>query len=107
MDISTLLEVEQCGGRFFDEGMEGDALSILERYGVNAVRLRLWNDPYSPEGAPYGAGTNDLSVTIELAKRALDKGMDFLLDFHYSDFWADPGRQFLPKSEKGMPQGKN
>lgn len=101
MDISTLLEVEKCGGRFFDNGMEKDALSILEDYGVNAVRLRLWNDPYSESGKPYGAGTNDLTTTVKLAKRALEKGMGFLLDYHYSDFWADPGKQFIPKAWKG------
>ncbi|MGN1147486.1 MAG: arabinogalactan endo-beta-1,4-galactanase [Lachnospiraceae bacterium] len=102
MDISTLLEVERCGGRFFDNGVEKDALSILEDYGVNAVRLRLWNNPYSEDGEPYGAGTNDLAVTIALAKRALEKGMGFLLDFHYSDFWTDPGKQFLPKAWRGF-----
>lgn len=98
VDISTLLEVEKCGGRFFDNGLEKDALTILEDYGFNAVRLRLWNHPYSEDGKPYGAGNNDLPTTILLAKRALDKGMDFLLDYHYSDFWADPGKQYVPKA---------
>lgn len=98
MDISTLLEVERCGGRFYDNGQEKDALTILKDYGTNAVRLRLWNDPRSEEGKPYGAGTNDLAVTMTLAKRALQLGMGFLLDYHYSDFWADPGKQFLPKA---------
>ncbi len=102
MDISTLLEVEKCGGRFFDEGKEADALSILKRYDINAVRLRLWNDPYSEKGEPYGAGTNDLTVTIALAKRAKSQGMQFLLDYHYSDFWTDPGKQFVPKAWRGM-----
>ncbi len=98
VDISTLLEVEKCGGRFFDNGQEKDALTILEDYGINAVRLRLWNHPYSEDGKPYGAGNNDLPTTILLAKRALAKGMDFLLDYHYSDFWADPGKQYVPKA---------
>ena len=98
MDISTLAEVERCGGKFFDNGQEGDLLDILKGYGVNAVRLRLWNDPYAEDGSPYGAGTNDLDVTIGLAKRALSHGMQFLLDLHYSDFWADPGKQFKPKA---------
>ncbi len=101
MDISTLLEVEKCGGKFYDKGVEKDALSILADYGVNAVRLRLWNDPYTEDGIPYGAGTNDLEVTIALAKRALEKGMDFLLDLHYSDFWTDPGKQVIPKAWQG------
>lgn len=102
MDLSTLKEVESLGGKFYDHGEEKDALDILKSYDVNAVRLRLWNDPYTEDGKPYGAGTNDLPTTIELAKRALDKGMEVLLDFHYSDFWADPGKQRVPKAWKGM-----
>ncbi|SFR81588.1 glycoside hydrolase family 53 protein [Anaeromicropila populeti] len=101
MDISTLKEIESLGGKFYDNGIEKDALAILQSYGANAVRLRLWNDPYSEEGMPYGAGTNDLLVTIELAKRALARRMDFLLDFHYSDFWTDPGKQYIPKAWTG------
>lgn len=102
MDISSLREVESLGGRFYDHGEERDALDILKAYGVNYVRLRLWNDPYSEDKEPYGAGTNDLDCTIELARRALDKGMGFLLDLHYSDFWADPGKQRLPRAWRGM-----
>lgn len=102
MDISSVKEVERLGGRFYDNGVEKDIFDILESYGVNAIRLRLWNDPYTESGEPYGAGTNDLPVTIELAKRALAKGMEVLLDFHYSDFWADPGKQRLPKAWRGM-----
>ena len=104
MDISTLLEEEACGARYFDNGEQGDMLEILQRYGVNSVRLRLWNDPYSEDGKPYGAGTNDLVKTILLAKRALKLGMGFLLDLHYSDFWADPGKQFVPKAWRGYSE---
>lgn len=102
MDISTLKEVESLGGRFFDRGQEKDVLDILQSYDVNAVRLRLWNNPYTEDGEPYGAGTNDLPTTIELTKRALAKGMEVLLDFHYSDFWADPGKQSMPRAWQGM-----
>ncbi len=102
MDISTLKEVEESGGKFYDHGVEKDVMDIFKSYDVNAVRLRLWNDPYTEDGKPYGAGTNDLPTTILLAKRALEKGMDVLLDFHYSDFWADPGKQRIPKAWKGM-----
>lgn len=101
MDISTLLEVEKCGGKFYDKGQEREALSILKDYDVNAVRIRLWNDPYSEEGEPYGAGTNDFKSVAELSKRAKEKGFDILLDYHYSDFWADPGKQFVPKAWRG------
>lgn len=60
MDLSTIKEVEGLGGRFYDHGEEKDVFEILKSYGMNAVRLRLWNDPYGPDGTPYGAGTNDL-----------------------------------------------
>ena len=53
MDISTLLEVEKCGAKFYDGKGPEDALDILKRYDVNAVRIRLWNDPYSEDGEPY------------------------------------------------------
>lgn len=102
MDLSTVLEVERLGGRFYDHGIEKDVFDILQSYGVNAVRLRLWNDPYTEDGTPYGAGTNDLPVTIELAKRAQAHGMEVLLNLHYSDFWADPGKQRVPKAWRGM-----
>jgi len=102
MDISTIKEVESLGGKFYDHGVQQDVFEILKSYGTNAVRLRLWNDPYSEEGEPYGAGTNDLPTTIELAKRAKAHGMEVLLDIHYSDFWADPGKQRVPKAWRGM-----
>lgn len=102
MDLSTLKEVESLGGRFYDHGVEKDVFDILKSYDVNAVRLRLWNDPYTEDGVPYGAGTNDLPTTIELAKRALEHDMEVLLDLHYSDFWADPGKQRVPKAWRGM-----
>lgn len=102
MDISTLLEEEKCGAKYFDNGEMGDMLEILSSYGCNYVRLRLWNDPYDENGKPYGAGTNDLAATIELAKRAKAQGMKLLLDYHYSDFWVDPGKQNIPKAWKGL-----
>lgn len=102
MDLSTVKEVESLGGKFYDHGVEKDVFDIMQSYDINAVRLRLWNDPYSEKGEPYGAGTNDLPTTIELAKRALNHGMEVLLDLHYSDFWADPGKQRVPKAWRGM-----
>ena len=101
MDVSTLLEEEACGARYFDEGKEGELLDILKKYGCNSVRLRLWNDPYAEDGTPYGAGTNDLEKLILLSKRAREHDMSILLDLHYSDFWADPGKQTVPKAWKG------
>lgn len=102
MDISTLVEMEKCGAKYYDYGKEEDLFDILKSYGTNAVRIRLWNDPYDSQGMPYGAGTNDLETMLILAKRAKAHGMDILLDLHYSDFWADPGKQFKPKAWEGL-----
>lgn len=102
MDISTLLEKETCGARYYDNGVEQDLFAILKAYGTNSVRLRLWNDPYAPDGTPYGAGTNDLNKVIVLAGRAKKYQIGYLLDLHYSDFWADPGKQTTPKAWQGM-----
>lgn len=101
-DISTLIEEENHGAKFYDGGKEGDLLSILKSYGFNYVRVRLWNDPYSEEGEPYGAGTNDLSKLIEISRRAKEIGLKVLLCLHYSDFWADPGKQTMPKAWRGL-----
>lgn len=102
MDISTLIEEEVCGAKFYDGGEAEDLFDILKRYGVNSIRLRLWNNPYSEDGRPYGAGTCDLTTVLALAKRAKAHGMSWLLDFHYSDFWADPGKQNVPKAWRGL-----
>ena len=101
-DVSSLLEVERCGGVFRDGGGPMDALQILKNYGFTHIRLRLWNDPYDENGEDYGAGTCDLPVVLTLARRAKVLGMKWLLDFHYSDFWADPGKQTVPKAWQGM-----
>lgn len=99
MDVSTLPELERLEAKFYDkDGEQRDLLAILQEYGTNAIRLRLWNHPYSAQGEPYGAGTNDMQTTLELAKRVRARGMDILLDLHYSDFWADPGKQIKPKA---------
>ena len=97
-DLSSLLEVEAHGGVFSDDQGTASAPLILQRQGCNLIRLRLWNDPYSKEGNPYGAGTNDLARTMELARRCKALDLPWLLDLHYSDFWADPGKQYPPKA---------
>lgn len=102
MDVSSLKELEALGAKYYHDGVEKDLFEILKEYGTNAIRLRLWNDPYSETKEPYGAGNSDLETTIELGKRALEKGFGLLLDFHYSDFWADPGKQRIPKAWRGM-----
>lgn len=102
MDISMLPEIEALGAEFYDGGEKEDLLAILKRYDVNTIRIRLWNHPYDEEGRPYGGGTNDLDSVIQLAKRVQEKGFDFLLDFHYSDFWTDPRKQVKPKAWEGL-----
>lgn len=97
-DISMLEELEQHGARYFLNGKSKDPFALLAECGVNLIRLRLWNDPYSEAGEAYGGGGNDLNTTVRLARRAADQGLAFLLDFHYSDFWADPAKQFKPKA---------
>lgn len=104
MDLSTLMEVERCGGQFFDNGIRKDALDILEKYGMNMVRIRLFNDPYTEDGKPYGAGVCDIDTVLALAKRVREKKIPWMLDLHYSDCWADPGKQTLPKKWKGMDE---
>ena len=106
MDFSTLEETERLGGVFRQNGQAGDLVNILADNGVNAARLRLWVDPYSQAGEPYGAGNCDLSCVMRLAKRAKARGMRVLLDLHYSDFWCDPGRQLPPKAWEGLPPEK-
>jgi arabinogalactan endo-1,4-beta-galactosidase len=101
-DVSTLAELEALGAKYYDKGEEGGLFDILASYGFNAIRLKLWNDPFSESGEPYGAGGNDLSTTIALARRVRAKGMGILLNFHYSDFWADPGKQNVPKAWRGL-----
>lgn len=102
-DISTLLEAEQHGAKFYNQnGQQQDAIAILKANGVNTVRLRLWVDPQDADGNTYGGGSNNLENTIALAKRVKAQGLKLLLDFHYSDFWTDPGKQFKPKAWEKM-----
>lgn len=97
-DISSLKEIESFGGSYYLEGQRKDLFEILKLKGINTIRLRLWVDPYDEAGRPYLGGTNDLATTIELAKRVKDAGLDFMLNLHYSDFWADPKKQAKPKA---------
>ncbi len=98
MDISNVWEIEKYGGEYLDHGKTEDVLKILKGYGINLFRVRLWNDPYDEEGISYGAGSNDLNTCIALFTRAKKLGVDTYLDFHYSDCWADPGKQRVPKA---------
>ena len=98
MDLSTLLELERCCSKYYDNGEDRDLLAIMKSYDVDTIRIRLWNDPWSETGESYGAGENDLKTSLEIAKRVTAAGFGVLLNFHYSDFWADPGKQIKPKA---------
>ena len=97
-DLSFLRQTEQRGFKFKDNGVEKPGLQIFKDHGYNWIRLRLFHTPSSqPRPLP-----NDLDYTIALARDAKALGMKFLLDFHYSDTWADPHKQFPPKAWEGM-----
>ena len=101
-DISFLPELEAKGMKFSDKGIEKDAIQILKDHGFNYVRLRIFNNPAADSGYSPGKGFCDLAHTLAMAKRVKTAGMKLLLDFHYSDFWADPGKQYKPSAWKEM-----
>ena len=103
MDASSVLAEENSGVKYYNfEGEEQDVFKTLAESGVNYIRLRVWNDPFDKNGMGYGGGNNDVKTAIELGKRATLYGMKVCIDFHYSDFWADPKRQHSPKAWKDM-----
>ena|GEM_PF-3082083 len=94
-DISWVQEQEDQGTRFSDHGQQKDILTILKDNGFNWIRLRVFVNPQAPKGYS-NKGYCDLDHTLKMAKRVTAAGMGFLLDFHYSDTWADPGHQVKP-----------
>lgn len=99
VDVSTVLAEEESGVVYYNEdGEEQDLFRTLKENGINAVRIRVWNDPWDANGNSYGGGHNDLETAIAIGQRATSYGMEVLIDFHYSDFWADPAKQMAPKA---------
>jgi arabinogalactan endo-1,4-beta-galactosidase len=90
-DISALERIEQAGGVFRDSGKSGDAIAILRAHGSNTFRLRVFANPNDSD-----VQVNDLPYTLRMAARIKASGAKLLLDFHYSDTWADPGHQTTP-----------
>jgi arabinogalactan endo-1,4-beta-galactosidase len=101
-DISFLPQLEAQGKKFYDKGVERDVIQILKDHGFNYIRLRIFNNPAADSGYSPGKGFCDLLHTKQMAKRIKAAGMKFLLDFHYSDTWADPGKQYKPKGWKNL-----
>lgn len=98
-DVSSLISLEESGVVFYGfDGKEQDIFKTLKEAGVNYVRVRVWNNPYDAQGNGYGGGNNDIDKAVEIGRRATAAGMKLLVDFHYSDFWADPNKQDAPKA---------
>lgn len=103
IDISSLLEMETSGQKYYHRHvLITDMFHFLKDQGISSVRLRLWVDPYDMEGEPYLGGTCDLNRVLLMAKRLAKAGFTLLLDFHFSDFWTDPGKQTKPKAWKNF-----
>ena len=103
MDCSSLLAEEASGVRYYDfDGTERDLMEILAENGISHIRVRVWNDPFDAEGRGYGGGNCDVNCAAELGRRAAAAGLKLIVDFHCSDFWADPGKQTVPKAWAGM-----
>ena len=99
IDISSYTALNKAGVKYYDnEGKEASLLKVLSDNGVNYIRIRIWNDPYNEKGETYGGGSNDVKAGLEIAKEAAKYNIKVLLGFHYSDFWADPAVQLLPKA---------
>lgn len=101
VDISSYLSQIESGVKYKDfKGNELDEtgfFKLLAECGVNAVRIRIWNDPEDKDGNSYGGGHNDLDTAVIIGKWATEAGLQVLADFHCSDFWADPSKQKAPK----------
>lgn len=95
-DISFLPQIEAKGTKFKENGVETDAINLLKKHGFNYIRLRIFVEPANEKGYAPGEGFCDLNHTLAMAKRIKEAGMKLLLDFHYSNYWADPQQQFKP-----------
>ena len=112
MDISTVMSLyktwEHTDGSAHFKDFGGNELDIqsffdlLHDTGTNYIRLRVWNNPFTADGKVYGGGNVDINAAVTMGKYATNAGMKVLIDFHYSDFWADPSKQMCPKAWDGM-----
>ena len=103
MDSSQVPALEAAGVKYYDfEGNETDVFKVLAESGINYIRVRVWNDPFDSEGNGYGGGNCNIDTAVEIGKRATEYGMKLLVNFHYSDFWADPAKQMVPKAWAGI-----
>ena len=95
-DISWVTELESKGHKFYNaNGQEYECTALMKEYGMNAIRLRVWVDP-----SKHGNWCNKEDMLVK-AKRAKNLDMEVMVDFHYSDWWADPAKQNIPESWRG------
>ena len=105
-DVSSLLAEEASGVKYYGfDGQEQDMLKTLSENGINCVRVRVWVDPFDSEGRGYGGGNCTAETAGKIGARAAKYGLKLLVDFHYSDFWADPAKQQVPKAWAGLSIG--
>ncbi|MCR5045408.1 MAG: glycosyl hydrolase 53 family protein [Treponema sp.] len=103
VDVSTVIAEEESGVVYKGwDGQPQDLFKTLRESGVNYIRVRVWNDPWDENGNSFGGGHNDLDTAIEIGKRAAKYKLPLLVDFHYSDFWADPNKQKAPREWADM-----
>lgn len=101
-DISFLPQLESRGIKFYDNNEEKDAIEILKNHGLNYIRLRIFVNPENEKGYSPNRGFCGIDSTLKMARRIKEGGLKLLLDFHYSDTWADPQKQFKPKTWEGL-----
>ena len=102
LDCSMVSVIEENGGVYYDfDGKERDFFELIKENGINLVRIRLWND-YKSQTGVKGGGCLDVERVLKMALRVKKAGLKFLLDFHYSDNWADPGKQTCPASWRNL-----
>ena len=102
-DLSYVNEMEDCGAIYQEDNQPKDPFTIMADHGNNLVKVRLWHDPSWQQLVPKTVDGvkpqyNDLEDVIKTLQRAKDNNMDTMLGFHLSDFWADPGRQVMPRA---------
>lgn len=103
MDASSVIALEDSGVKYYDfDGNEEDVFKVLAASGITHIRVRIWNHPYNMAGKGYGGGNNDIEKAVKIGQRATKYGMKLIANFHYSDFWADPGKQMVPVAWAGM-----
>ena len=94
VDLSMLKQVEDNGGLFYDNGNQIDPIQEFNSKGINTIRLKIWHNPL--------LNYNDLESVLEIAERVKNADLDLLLDFHYSDTWADPSNQNKPAAWENL-----